>query len=82
MGRCEKLLDKARRNPSGLRFRELIHLCECHGFVFSRHAGSHRIQKHRGLRRSIALQGARGMAKAYQVRQLLEMIEDSEGTHG
>ena len=82
MSRCGKLLTLARRNPSGLRFEELVRLAECYGFRFSRQRGSHRIYQHADLRTSISLQAQRGMAKEYQVKQVLELIEEAEGFHG
>lgn len=82
MGRCEKLLAKALGNPRGLRFRELCRLAECHDFEFSRQSGSHTIYRHMRSRRLISFQNDKGMAKPYQVRQLLNLIEEMERTDG
>lgn len=79
MGNCTELLAKALNNPRGLRFKELCRLAECGGFEFSRQRGSHRIYRNRGLRRTISLQDRGGLAKAYQVRQLLRMIMEPGG---
>lgn len=76
MSRCDDLLTRARQNPSGLRFTELCRLAECHGFEFARQKGSHRIYRRAG--RLMSFQEVRGMAKEYQVRQLLAAIEDLE----
>lgn len=82
MSRCGKLLARARRNPSGLRFEELVRLAECYEFRFSRQRGSHLIYRHSGLRTTISLQAQRGMAKDYQVKQVLELIEEIGGAYG
>lgn len=67
-----KLLARARGNPAGLRFSELCRLAEAFGFVFQRQKGSHRIYAHEPLREIMNFQEDAGMAKAYQVRQLLD----------
>ena len=79
MGKCDKLLAKASRNPSGLRFTELCQLAECAGFELSRQRGSHRIFRHRGLGRTLSLQDFQGQAKPYQVRQVLAIIPEPGG---
>ena len=71
---CARLLEYARNNPAGLRFSELCQLAECYGFVFDRQVGSHRQYKRRGVRRLVNLQDDHGMAKSYQVRQVLRVI--------
>lgn len=45
MSRCSDLLEIATRNPEGLRFVDLCKLAECHGWVFARAKGSHRLYK-------------------------------------
>jgi predicted RNA binding protein YcfA (HicA-like mRNA interferase family) len=74
MHRCEKLLRRAQESPSGLRFEEACQLAECYGYVFARQRGSHRLYKRDGSPRVMNLQADRGMAKEYQVRQLLAVI--------
>jgi predicted RNA binding protein YcfA (HicA-like mRNA interferase family) len=74
MHRCEKLLLRAQASPSGLRFEEACQLAECYGYVFARQRGSHRLYKRDGSPRVMNLQADRGMAKEYQVRQLLAVI--------
>jgi hypothetical protein len=71
VGRCEKLLARARRASGSLAFRELCYLAECLGYQLVRQRGSHRIYVHPGGRNLLSLQEDGGMAKAYQVRQLL-----------
>lgn len=75
MAKCDELLARARRNPAGLRFVELCKLAECHRFEFARQKGSHRVYRRVGTRLLMTFQDVGGMAKAYQVRQLLEVID-------
>jgi predicted RNA binding protein YcfA (HicA-like mRNA interferase family) len=76
--RCEELLERARRNPSGLRFAELCRLAECFGWRCARRRGDHVLYKRPGTMRLMNFQNAGGRAKPYQVRQLLAAIEESE----
>lgn len=74
MAKCDKLLEKAQRSPQNFGFGDLCALAECYGFTLDRCSGSHHIYKHRsGLRMNFQ---DRGGAKAYQVRQLLAVIEE------
>jgi len=70
-----KLLAKAARDPASCRFTEIQRLAEAHGFHLSRVTGSHHIYAHPGIPELVNLQSVKGMAKAYQVRQLLRLIE-------
>lgn len=77
MSRCEDLLAKARNNPKGLRFQELLALAKCNGWFLDRQGGSHHVLKKKGIKEILDFQeGGNGKAKAYQVRQLLNTIED------
>ncbi len=75
MGRCDKLLEKARRNPEGLAFTDATALAGCFGFIHVRTTGSHHIFKRPDHMDLLNLQPRRGWARAYQVRQLLAEIE-------
>ena len=81
MARCDKLLQKARNNPAGLRFTELEKLAQCYGFYLDRqNASSHRIYKAEGRAERLNLQPRKdGKAKDYQVLQLLRLIQKIEG---
>jgi len=70
-----KLLAKAARDPASCRFTEIQRLTEAHGFHLSRVTGSHHIYAHPGIPELVNLQRVKGMAKTYQVRQLLRLIE-------
>ena len=82
MGRCDKLLAKARRAPNGLTFRELCALAECYGFELRRIAGSHRAYQRPRQPRRLSFQPAGKMAKGYQVRQLVKAIDEIEDLDG
>ena len=70
-----KLLAKAARDPASCRFTEIQRLAEAHGFHLSRVTGSHHIYAHPGIPELVNLQRVKGMAKTYQVRQLLRLVE-------
>lgn len=75
-----KLLADARRNPRGVSFADLERLCR-HYFGEPRQSGSHLVFKTPwpGDPR-VNIQSKGGMAKPYQVRQVLAAIERLE--HG
>lgn len=75
MTRRDKLLAKARANPKGLSFAELERLLTHSGFVLARQSSSHRIWLS-PAHRAIPIQPDRGRAKAYQVVQVLRLIEE------
>jgi hypothetical protein len=70
-----KLLERALSNPVSLRFVEVCRLAEAYGYRLDRVRGSHHIYEHPQSTRPLNLQNMRGMAKAYQVRQLLRDVE-------
>ena len=63
-------------NPRNVRFEDLIRVVEGFGFRLDRISGSHHIYKLPGIRQLINLQNVGGMAKAYQVKQFLELVEE------
>jgi hypothetical protein len=74
-----KRLAKIAREPANVRFAELLALCEAY-FGAPRRSGSHVMFRTpwNGDPR-INLQNSGGMAKAYQVRQVLDAIRKFEG---
>jgi hypothetical protein len=77
------ILAKMRRNPKGIRFNELVRVCD-HYFGKPRSSGtSHRIYRTpwAGDPR-VNIQNSRGKAKAYQVRQVLLAIDRLESSDG
>jgi hypothetical protein len=76
MGRGEDLLEAARNNPKGVRFRDACRLAEHHGFTLRGGSGSHRVYKRKGFMRMLNFQDVGGFAKEYQVKQLLAAIDE------
>ena len=71
----QKLLDKAMRNPKGLRFKEFESLLSQCGWIFDHQRGSHRIwYSPVGFRLSVQARG--NLAKGYQVEQFLKLDEE------
>ena len=74
------ILARLRGNPQGVRFSELAKVCDEY-FGVPRQAGtSHRVYRTPwpGDPR-VNIQNAKGMAKPYQVRQVIKAIEKLEG---
>ena len=77
MSKCQDLLAKARNNPKGLRFDELLKLAECFEFKpKKRTSGSHQLFKREGYWKLMNFQPDNGMAKGPQVRELLAAIDE------
>ena len=75
MTRRQKLIDKARNNPAGVRFQEICLLAEHLGFSKRGGKGSHVVYEKDGVEEILTFQDRKGMAKPYQVKQLLAVIE-------
>jgi predicted RNA binding protein YcfA (HicA-like mRNA interferase family) len=78
MGKKEKLFEKAKNSAGNLRFEELCSLAEMVGFIFRNQKGDHKIYKHKNLKRMMNFQPNRDKSKAkiYQIRQLINFIEE------
>ena len=79
MADVEDIVVRMRQSPKGIRFRDLCKVCD---FFFgdARQSGSsHRVYKTpwQGDPR-VNVQNTRGIAKAYQVRQVLRAIDRLE----
>jgi len=76
MAGIDDVLGQMRNNPKGMRFADLCRVCD-HYFGAPRQGGtSHRIypMPWQGDPR-VNIQNDKGMAKAYQVKQVLKAIE-------
>lgn len=82
MDNVEAVVDAMRRNPKAVRFADLCKVCERY-FGKARQSGSsHRIYKTPWIGDPrVNIQAANGMAKAYQVRQVLAAINRLESHH-
>jgi len=83
MASLSEILDKMRSNPAGVSFADLCKVCD-HYFGQARQAsGSHRVYKTSWVGDPrVNIQNSKGMAKAYQVKQVLKAIERLEVEHG
>lgn len=82
MADIEDILAQMKRNPKGIRFNDLSKVCE-HFFGESRQSGSsHKVFKTpwQGDPR-VNIQNAKGKAKPYQVRQVLQAVDRLEMTN-
>ena len=78
-----EILDAMRRNPEGIRFRDLSKVCEAYFGAPRQSSSSHRIYKTpwSGDPR-VNIQAHGSEAKAYQVRQVLRAIDRLEREDG
>lgn len=70
-----KLLRKILEGSKNIRFSEAVKIAEAFGFKLDRINGSHHIFMHPDVSELVNLQDVQGKAKAYQVCQLLKIIE-------
>lgn len=75
MTQRRKLIEKCRNNPGGIRFRELCLLAENLGFHKRGGKGSHVVYEKNGVEEIQTFQDRNGMAKPYQVKQLLAVMD-------
>jgi predicted RNA binding protein YcfA (HicA-like mRNA interferase family) len=71
----QKLLRKVMTGSANVRFGDVVACAEAFGFRLDRVSGSHHIFVHPEVREILNLQNAKGKAKPYQIRQLLDLIE-------
>jgi hypothetical protein len=81
MGKTEKLITKARSSPKNFRFDDLCLLAERVGFVFRNQSGSsHRTYSHSIFKEALMNfqpdKGDKSKAKPFQVKQLINFIDD------
>jgi predicted RNA binding protein YcfA (HicA-like mRNA interferase family) len=70
-----KLLAKAVSGSKNIRFNEIVVLAKAFGFQLDRTSGSHHIFTHPQVAELLNLQPVKGKAKPYQIRQLLQLVE-------
>ena len=83
MAQVEEILAQMRRNPKGVRFRDLCQVCDFFFGKARQRGSSHRVYQTpwQGDPR-VNIQNDKGMAKAYQVKQVLKVIERLEAQSG
>lgn len=79
MADVEKIVAAMRRSPKGVRFHDLCRVCDFFFGKARQEGSSHRVYRTPwpGNPR-VNIQNDKGMAKAYQVRQVLKAIERLE----
>lgn len=77
MGDWSSTVEEMRGNPKNVRFSTLCNLLERIGYVLKRQRGSHMIYSRPGFP-LVNVQGFSGKAKAYQVKQVLKIIDDNK----
>ena len=79
MQNTQVILDSLRANPKGVRFTDLARVCDRYFGEPRRKGTSHRVYRTPwpGDPR-VNIQNANGMAKPYQVRQVIKAIERLE----
>jgi len=70
-----KLLQKLLSGSKNVRFSEAVAGAEIFGFRLDRINGSHHIFAHPDVPELVNLQNIRGKAKPYQIKQLLQIVE-------
>ncbi|WP_347710796.1 toxin HicA [Geotalea sp. SG265] len=77
------IVELMRTNPAGVRFADLCKVCD-HYFGEARQtSGSHRVYKTPWIGDPrVNIQNSKGMAKVYQVKQVLKAIERLEVENG
>jgi hypothetical protein len=83
MANLTEILEKMSSNAAGIHFADLSKVCD-HYFGQARQAsGSHRVYKTPWIGDPrVNIQNSKGLAKAYQVKQVLKAIERLEVEHG
>jgi hypothetical protein len=83
MARIDELVAEMRRNPKGIRFHDLCRVCDFYFGEARQASGSHRVYKMPWIGDPrVNIHNDKGMAKTYQVRQVLKAIERLESTDG
>jgi predicted RNA binding protein YcfA (HicA-like mRNA interferase family) len=72
-----KRLQKARQNPKGVTFEELVQILDDHGFTINRTNGSHYLFERitDGIPLTYAIPRHKSVVKAVYVKKVLEFID-------
>jgi hypothetical protein len=83
MAQVDEILAQMRRNPKGVMFHDLCQVCDFFFGKACQRGGSHRVYRTPWQRDPrVNIQNDKGMAKAYQVKQVLKAIERLEAQGG
>ena len=76
MSKKGKLYARIRNNQKNVRFQDFCALMVYFGFALVRISGSHHLYHHPGIKRVMNVQPkTNNLAKDYQVREFLKMVE-------
>lgn len=79
MAQIADLVAEMQRNPKGIRFQDLCRVCDFYFGKARQSSGSHRVYQTPWIGDPrVNIQNEKGMAKPYQVRQVLKAIERLE----
>lgn len=79
MSKKAKLYARIRNSQKNIRFQDFCTLMEYFGFVLMRVRGSHHLFQHPEIDELVNAQPMKNdMAKTYQVRQFLKLVEDHD----
>ena len=76
MGKKEKLFRKMILSQKNIKFSNFILILKAFGFLHQRTNGSHQIYFNRNIQISMNVQDSKDMAKPYQVRDFLKLVEN------
>jgi len=80
MASTANILEAIRKNPKTVRFKDLAKLCDAYFGKPRQESTSHRVYQTPWLGDPrVNIQNAKGMAKPYQVRQVIKAIKKLEG---
>jgi len=83
MAKLDDLLKSMRDNAKGVRFSDLCKVCDLYFGEPQQSGSSHRVYKTPWLGDPrVNIQNAKGKAKAYQVKQVLQAVERLEVKNG
>lgn len=71
-----KVLANVLAGSRNIRFGDFVNLIEGMGFRLARVNGSHHIFQHPDVPEAVNVQDVKGEAKPYQIRQVVELIEE------
>ncbi|MBF0338041.1 MAG: type II toxin-antitoxin system HicA family toxin [Nitrospirae bacterium] len=75
MSKLKKLLKKVKNNPDNVRFDDLCKLTKSFNFILKDKRGSHCYYEKENVNEILNYQNKNGMAKPYQVKQFIKLIE-------
>ena len=80
MASTAEILEALRNNPKGIRFADLAKVCDAYFGEPRQKSTSHRVYRTPWIGDPrVNIQNAKGMAKPYQVHQVIKAIEKLEG---